>query len=555
MSRTPQRRTTRHTCVLPEAHPLYPLARHFCAANGGETLSQFVLKWESGELALEAEDRDHARAAFGALWTLVRGEYKKLATQHDTEPVLRRFKRVCVKRQKTWIAAFSAHLADAEKERTIVHDTVPKREFNSPPTDKEWLAADAMLEFVLSALAERLGDAPGASVERTLVLELAQAFGATRGQRVTARWLTVCDDLRDFRLATRVLHGFSEECTFGIETRTPFDFAPHPELAGHRGMILSDFAVPLPFLGTGFARVLRAFENALARSTEYTLLFLEYVHRDMFNITVGMGAEGYAQWLALDDPTVRARDAALDALLDTPMGATDAPPQWHKAYNDQYGTDPAYDIVYHVYWLSPFGRALARARAESLALPVAQPLRPRAGAYPAAGVVPWLRHFAGIYWAHADVVRPAPEADGDGGPRARRGYGIGIGDDTRTIRYSLDLNPANQLVFAVNPYVSPLLAFADEPTRPMQLAYVLEVLRFVSAAVAYHTIGEQPAELVLVARFIPGAHTFADDARAFIDGIDTAERWHQVRTFPERGELVAWLPLNVTRTGLERAHA
>lgn len=510
--RTPTlRRSTRFTLPVPEGHPLYHVARHFYDPDLGESLAARLGKVLDGVTLRSlcgAEDRRRIQGALADVWQYARAAGRQYGPALEANAYVAEYRAVCAAWRKRWIDEFTLFFeSHGARPLSVV----------CGPSDSDWRAADGFLQTALSHVAD-VREREGLAEEAAFTRALGSALGRDAGALFTKRWLVGANQLCEFRFVVRAFEGVEHEPAFGMPINTPLDFSVHPELQGQRGFLLKDFAVPMPFAGTGFSSVLRFVEQCMARSMERTLLILEYVHADMLGITLAMGAAGYHSWLQLDQqPQVLKRDGRFDHLLRelAQQEGTPLESRWLHAYNPTYGADPVYNLTPHLYWLSPYGQVLVRARMDVLTSRVLPTKDRPQGRIPKSHLAGAMKHFVERYHQlHRKARATPPGATNDS-------------DWTITCRLMEHANwdcavnvwlkfhdaPATprdmRMVFYL--YTAPTCGggFPAETTRELQVALVTEILSFVAADLVYDRAGV-PENIVLRFPFDKGSSRQCD---------------------------------------------
>lgn len=353
---------------------LAPCAKHHCDKAYYEELTQSCRVYierhaekSPGSMPVDTPETNVLAASISAVWHFARAHVSRNPKLRDL-PAYVAYAKDGEMILEQWLDDTNAmidHLKGrgaSKTTRTITHVRTPLAD--------GWRRAHGMLVAVLHHVADESHTEP--TELRRLCHALAGAFCKPNalGHYVTESWLQCTQGLASFRYVLQCKQGSLLDDQWSTGTWSHAGHAWHPELADLSFLVLKDLAVPMPWRGLGFSRLLRELERLLALTSAATGvdgLFLHHVHRDMLGLTLGRGAHGYRFWA---DPCATAEpdDAPFLASLDASAAeairsGTDRHARpWMFAFTEQYGATPGGGEIFHLYWLTPLGERRAAAQ-------------------------------------------------------------------------------------------------------------------------------------------------------------------------------------------------
>jgi hypothetical protein len=221
--------------------------------------------------------------------------------------------------------------------------------------DIPWEAAESVLATTLKLLAH---DEKDEAIQKMLQ-KMGNDFS---NDTLTRTWLQRTEQLVAFKLHVKLVYGgLGTLPGWGVHMQTRAGVSWHPELLGLRAIVLEDLAVPLPWQGRGFSRVLRTLEKLIDESLDFSLLLVTHVHRSMLPITIGIPRDtktfGYEEWRPHEP---NSGDWAHMCMLAAESGLTMRENAWQMIYSNRYSEEDPFPDVAHIYWLSSLGRMLTR---------------------------------------------------------------------------------------------------------------------------------------------------------------------------------------------------
>lgn len=347
---------------------LAPVISHFLTRSGEESLSVFIaestMQNRKGEWIRKnvlPTQVTQAHEALSSLWLFAREYIRGHTHLRKTDA-----HKAYIAYAEQQVAAFNERtrriLRDIDGEQPVVPGRLFSEKYAMLPGDDVWAAADAVLLLAYDHAYRNTAD----QHQRKLFKSVLAGFA---GNLLTYRWVSATEELNHFRfelcyLDGRAVHPTASALQWPVaQSQSVFGTIAHPELTELNCLVLKDMAVPLPWRGLGFGRVLRDIEQAIAlQSTRVHYLFLDHVHRDMLVLTMDRRAHGYRHWAPVDDADkMRALAPEFYAALEDIAARDNAPADsvWRYAYTKKYGQDPTLNEPFHLYWLSPLGTRLA----------------------------------------------------------------------------------------------------------------------------------------------------------------------------------------------------
>lgn len=363
-------RNARVTDLEPYFGDLAPLAFHHTDRKHEESISLAVKAATSARplSPLSTQERQNISTSLTAIYVFARNYIDRVPQLRETEAykAYARDARAILEDWETKTDNFLAAIAKHPRTQgdTLMYEGEIKE--IRLPTDAEWAHVNAVLvEVYLHASQNVTGHA-----QRALCKSLLDNYCTNP---CLAKWLAFTDGLGAFRYHLQCNQGHALDAQWSTGTWSDLGHAWHPELAEHTFLVLKDMAVPIPWRGLGFSRVLRSLERRLV--VDYATLridglFLHHVHRDMLAITLGRGMHGYRFWahpfpedapaghFNADDSNFRA-ELTRRANAAIAEGAPRSTKPWMFAVTETYGNSPEYAEVFHLYWLTPMGMRLA----------------------------------------------------------------------------------------------------------------------------------------------------------------------------------------------------
>ena len=357
---------------------LAPLARYHCSHNYEETLTLTVHELltqkrprGSDRLIVSQAARHQINDSLAGIYAFARAYTTRFPQLRDTDAYLD-YARDASTILADWEARTNALLVQiAQHPRTQADTLLFEGEIRDVrlPTQEEWARVHAMTATVF----EHASRHANGDELRVLCQSILSNYCA---QPCIEAWLAASDGLGAFRYHLQCNRGHALDNQWSTGTWSEIGHAWHPELAQHTFLVLKDMAVPLPWRGLGFSRLLRNLERKLVVHYDTVRvhgLFLHHVHRDMLAITLGRAMHGYHFWAhPFPDNTPAARPGDDDnnfrqalvkcATEDILNGINRTAKPWMYAVTETYGSDPERGEVFHLYWLTPVGTRLAASR-------------------------------------------------------------------------------------------------------------------------------------------------------------------------------------------------
>jgi hypothetical protein len=365
---------------------LAPLARYHCSRTYTETLSATVAELVNRNkkkktttrtrgagkgIAISATDRHRINASLAAIYAFVRGylarvpELKKTeayeAYVHDAAMILADWKA----RTHNLLTQIATH-PRTQADTLLFEGEICKIR---RPSHAEWRRVHELTAAVFAHASQHaVGDELRALCASLLTIYCAAPC--------IAQWFAASNGVGAFRYHLQCLRGHALDAQWSTSTWSELGHAWHPELAQHTFLVLKDMAVPLPWRGLGFSRLLRDIERTLVVDFDRIRihgLFLHHVHRDMLAVTLARGMHGYQFWAHPfpegtpverpgDDDNNFRRALCERASEDIQNGTNRSAKPWMYAVTETYGNDPEHGELFHLYWLTPMGARLAAAR-------------------------------------------------------------------------------------------------------------------------------------------------------------------------------------------------